>query len=150
MDRVFPTDDPRGYRSWALAHPWCMACLVPASKAPYPGLANHHIIKFGRTSEPCCLLRACGRCHDLFEGRQVRLDGILLPKLTLGVALTLKQMATPDEWNPTRLQELYGQTLPEREPIPDWLLKERARWCPVELTLWLPGGTPIVEVTSGN
>jgi hypothetical protein len=64
-------------------------------------------------------LRVCQRCHDLAELKPIRgEDGLLMPKLPLGVCLTVKKVREPSEWNPERLTELYHRNLPDLLPIP--------------------------------
>lgn len=43
----------------------------------------------------------------------------LLPKLTIGICLTLKFISDPAEYDPARLQELRSSRLPDPEPVPD-------------------------------
>lgn len=139
--RVYPVDDPAMYKQWAVDHPYCMACGVSAREAPFApncggiGLSTHHIIKPGRSDEKCNLLRLCKRDHDLAEGMRIRVRGELLPVLTIGVCLTLKKVRDPGDWNPERLTELFRQTLPEMEAIPDVIQadwKRRHPWEPSE------------------
>lgn len=112
--KTHPCKDEDFYREWAIRHPRCAACGGR-------GEETHHIVKQGRSHEPCVLLRLCVVCHQLAEGLDVRgPDGELLPKLTIGICLTLKWYADPDEYDPDRLQELRGRALPEPESIPDY------------------------------
>lgn len=135
MDLVGPkvgfVKDPAFYAAWAQAHRKCHACGIPTSKAKsmrWPGLSTHHIIKPGRSDEACNLLRLCQRDHDLAEGRSIRVNGNLLPKLSIGICLSLKKECSPGEWDPERLAWLFGKSLPDLEPIPSFLLLERAQW----------------------
>lgn len=125
--KVNPTYDPVGRREWALLRMRCQACLKGwrEAGADIMGLTVHHIIKPYRSDEPCNYLLLCHLCHDLAEGRRYRVDGKLLPKLSIGICLTIKKEADPEEWNAKRLEELYGQTLPDMEPLPDFLVKAR-------------------------
>lgn len=76
----------------------------------------------------CNLLMLCGRDHDLAEGRSVRRNGVLMPRLTLGVCLSLKRLHEPEEWDPERLARLLGENLPDLEPIPEFLFVEWRHW----------------------
>lgn len=123
-----PIKDAEGYAEFLRTFPFCMCCHVPMQWAPYPGLSRHHIIKFKRSDDWCNLVVCCDRDHSLAELHTIREGGVALPKLTLGIMLTIKKEADPDNWNPERLEELRGQPLPELEPIPDFLLRDRTRW----------------------
>jgi hypothetical protein len=130
--RCRPVKDKRLYDLYLEEHPYCQICGVPSHVAPNTnggiGLSRHHIVKFGRSDEKCNLLSVCARCHSLAEGRLIRVGESLLPKLTLGIVLTLKQLRTPNEYNAERLAQLYGQTLPDLEQVPDWVVAEWKRW----------------------
>ena len=84
------------------------------------GLTVHHCVKWRRADEATNLLMLCMQCHDLAEGRNIRVDGVLLPKLTLGVCLAIKKFREPDEYDEARLTELFGRRLPDLEPLPEW------------------------------
>jgi len=119
-------DTPRRIQ-WAAEHDACAACWA------YIGmfgvlLETHHIVKCGRSDEPCNLLRLCRRCHKLAERERIRGDdGKLLPHLTLGVCLTLKRESDIEHWSPARLTELRHSELPIMEPVPEFFLRERQR-----------------------
>jgi hypothetical protein len=116
-----------------MEHDRCAACGIPGLNALSdrwpPGLQTHHIIKPGRSDEPCNLLRLCERCHRLAEGERVpRGRALYWPTLPLAVCLALKLAADPEEWNPERLAVLAHRTLPELAPIPAAFLEERQHW----------------------
>lgn len=92
-------------------------------------LARHHIIKFGRSDEWSNLMVLCCRCHCLAHGQTIRspYTGQPYPTLSLGVFLTVKHASNPELFDMARLQELYGQTLPDMEPVPEWIFDERIR-----------------------
>lgn len=134
-----PVHDANFYTRWNRRHDFCAAC---GRSGTYGNLTSHHIVKQGRSDEACNLLRVCLHpCHDLAEGLDVRGDrkfvwlgeppdmrcemvkGDLLPKITLAVALSMKRLADPKEYNAERLQELRGCRLPDPEPIPDHFLR---------------------------
>jgi hypothetical protein len=72
-------------------------------------------------------LLLCNRCHRLAELERIRVDGVLLPFLTMGHCLTLKSES--DEWQPELLAEIRRpRRLPDLEPLPKFLLAERERW----------------------
>lgn len=111
----------------------CACCHIPRRQAIYLrsglDLQIHHLIKRGRSDERCNLLRLCERCHRLAELEQIREQGSLLPKLWLGICLTLKRQSDPAHWKPKRLLELYPrQVLPDLEAVPPVFLAERERW----------------------
>ena len=135
----FTRDQPRrpavrnttAYVAWGRAHPFCAACGREGGGAF--GISTHHIVggSGGRSDEPCNLLRMCMHpCHDLaekldvrgparyahdFTGAIVQLRGELLPKITLGIALSMKLRCDPNEVDWDRLQELRGRRLPDLE-----------------------------------
>ena len=116
--KVKANKDEDAYKEWGAVRTRCAACNRTARQA-WPGLTTHHIVKAGRSHDPCNLLRLCQRCHDLAEVLDVRgEDGELLPKLTLTICLTLKMRADPQEYDAARLEELYRKPLPDPEPIP--------------------------------
>jgi hypothetical protein len=127
-ERVNPVRDREAYDDYLRRHPYCQFCGVPAGRAPWPGLSRHHVVKFRRSDERCNLLVGCQRDHDLAELRAVRVGGVLLPKLTLGVCLSVKRERDPANWDPARLAELFGRALPDPEPIPEFLRREWRRW----------------------
>lgn len=128
--RAKPSKDEDFYKDWGRAHWYCAACGGPGG---WPGLTTHHIVKQGRAHEACNLLRMCRHpCHDLAEGLTVVGDdkwkrspsgkrwkvAYSLPKITIGIALSLKLRCDPAEVDFARLQELRGSRLPDPEPIP--------------------------------
>jgi hypothetical protein len=139
MKRLRQRRDTEFYRAWGLAHTHCQACGIPAASARvwrWPGLSRHHIVKFKRSHEECNLLMLCQRCHDLAEGLTVKQDGILLPTLPLAVCLSIKAIREPLQFNPARLQELYGRALPSRLPIPGVFEMEYRQWRSQARHLW--------------
>lgn len=125
--KVKPVKDKIFYRQWAEEHDHCQACGIDAQRAVFerwPGLSTHHIVKFRRSDERCNLLRLCQRCHDLAEGRQIRVGGLLLPHLTLAVCLGLKLCREPQDMSLERLEELYGRRLPDPGEIPEVIERE--------------------------
>lgn len=128
-----PVRDAAGRRLWLSGHNRCAVCGIPvwslfAERWP-PILTTHHIIKPGRSDEPCNQLAVCERCHRTIEGERVpRGRALYWPPLPLGVVLAIKREADPEEWNPARLAELYHRALPEWLPIPEAYLQERTRW----------------------
>lgn len=110
---------------WSREHDTCACCHA------YVGmigtiLETHHIIKAGRSDEPCNLLRLCRFCHKLAEGEKVpHPSGGHWPNLSLAMCLKLKMEADPHEWKPERLAELRHSNLPDLKPLPELLVKER-------------------------
>lgn len=116
---------------WGRQHPFCAAC--GAGEYGTHSLTNHHLIggRGGRSDEACNLLRLGWHpCHQLAEGMTIHGEGepcvgfpnirknTMLPKITLGIALSLKLRCDPEEMELERLQELRGSRLPEPEEIP--------------------------------
>lgn len=123
-----PVKNQNWYTAWNKDHTFCMACGIPEDAARvhrWPGLSTHHIIKRGRSDEPCNLIRLCQRCHDAAECLGT---GKKFPWLTLGIILTIKKMRDPDNWNPERLKELRLKNLPDLLPVPDVLMHEWNQW----------------------
>lgn len=115
--------DAEAYRQWALRHPWCQYCGIPEHRANFerwPGLSCHHLAKPHRSHHPANLTRACQRCHDLAECRTVRVEGVVLPWLTMGITFTVKRIREREEYNEEVLRLLLGwASLPDPLPIPD-------------------------------
>jgi len=130
VPKAHPIRDESARRAWAAQHDYCFACGASLDYLQAIGswLETHHLARgVGRSDEPCNLFRSCMRDHKLCHGEQVVAYGVRLPLLTLGMQLTIKQLATPDEWNPERLAVLYGQCLPSLAPVPEWFQMEFLR-----------------------
>jgi hypothetical protein len=102
-----PVTDQESVRQWADLHDCCQVCGIDEHKARWAqitGLQTHHIIKAGRSDEPCNLLRVCERCHRIIEGECVP-DGSggHRPPLTLAHVLCCKQEHDPREYDLDRL-----------------------------------------------
>lgn len=119
---VHPIADVHGRIEWAQAFDFCWVCRIPRAlthRLRYPpGLQVHHIIKPGRSDEPCNYARVCSRCHQRIEGEWIVTPrGKRLGPISLGQVLWLKQKHDPENWNPERLCELFGrECLPDLEP----------------------------------
>ena len=135
-----PVKDRETLRLWAQRHDFCQVCWIGQRDtrwARLTGLQTHHIIKPGRSDEPCNLLRVCGQCHRIIEGERVP-DGKggHWPRLALAHVLYSKREHDPQEYDPDRLTVLWRHRkredgfdpLPEPEPLPEALLAERRRW----------------------
>lgn len=120
--------DPVFYRDWAVAHPFCQGCGIGARRAPFPGLSTHHLVKPGRSDEPCNLLRLCHRCHERAEGVRVATPERVLPPVLPGVWLNVKRLREPADWDPARLEQLLGHALPRLETVPVDLARSWLRW----------------------
>lgn len=115
--------DEASRKNWAKQRTHCQICGRLKSK-PYCGVPHqtHHIIRGSRSDEPCNFLFVDARCHDLIHDGQIRGDdGELLTKLSLGHVLTIKRIREPEEFDAERLAVLFGGTLPDELPIPDFL-----------------------------
>jgi hypothetical protein len=131
--RPKPSKDEAFYTAWGKAHDHCAACGRSGGGAL--DLSTHHIVKQGRAHEAANLLRLCIHpCHDLAEGLDVRVNGYLLPKITIGVALSMKMRSDPAEVDLARLQELRGSRLPDPEVIPAAFVLAYRRNRPPEAT----------------
>jgi hypothetical protein len=100
-------------------------------------LQTHHIIKPGRSDEPCNLFRVCEQCHRIIEGERVPDNkGGYFPKLTLAHVLHCKRELDPHEYDPDRLTVLWRHRerkdgfdpLPRPQSLPEAFLEERIRW----------------------
>lgn len=139
FNKSSPVKDSEAYSQWNAAHVFCMCCGIQMNQNPYRVLTTHHIIKSGRSDEPCNLLRLCWQpCHMACEGSISRIEepinphihGFkpkfkLYPVLKLGHALWLKKNRDPKNWNPERLEVLYHKALPDlieppSEYLDDW------------------------------
>ncbi|MEI8376577.1 MAG: hypothetical protein WCJ35_27485 [Planctomycetota bacterium] len=135
-----PVKDQEAFRQWAERHDCCHVCGIDEHKARWvyiTGLQTHHIIKAGRSDEPCNLLRVCERCHRIIEGESVADEnGGYWPHLTLAHVLNCKQENDPQEYDPDRLTVLWRNRertvdfdpLPPPEPLPDVYIAERMQW----------------------
>ena len=135
-----PVRDPEAVRQWAQGHDCCQVCGIDGHKARWvyiTGLQTHHIIKAGRSDEPCNLLRVCERCHRIIEGESVpEEDGGHWPPLTLAHVLYCKREYDPHEYDADRLTLLWRNRrrspafdpLPRPEPLPAAYLEERLQW----------------------
>jgi len=135
-----PVKDQQAVRQWADRHDCCQVCGIDEHKArcvQVTGLQTHHIVKAGRSDEPCNLLRVCERCHRIIEGESVPDgNGGYWPQLTLAHVLHCKQEQDPREFNSDRLTILWRNRqrtrdfdpLPPPEPLPDAYVAERMQW----------------------
>ena len=125
--------DDKVRSAWAQAKSNCQACGIPAtliwerSGVPH---SVHHIVKTRpKADEPCNWLFLCAYCHSSVEGvRIVDSKGRRWPRLTNARALWIKLHSDPTEWDPDRLEALWGRSLPELEPVDRFYLLERSRW----------------------
>lgn len=137
--RAKPNRSEREYRAWGEKRTYCYLC---GGEGGYFGLTTHHIVKQGRSHDATNLIRLCMEpCHSLAEmldvrgpahfelvqGKWQRVLGELLPKLGIGICLTLKQMHDPEEVDLARLQELRGSRLPDPEPVPEYFVELYSR-----------------------
>ena len=135
-----PLKDPEAVRQWADRHDCCQVCGIDEYRARWvyvTGLQTHHIIKAGRSDEPCNLLRVCERCHRIIEGERVADEqGGHWPPLTLAHVLGCKQEHDPQEYNPNRLAVLWRnrpralafEPLLMLELLPAAYIAERMQW----------------------
>ena len=135
-----PVKDRKAIRLWAYGHDCCQVCGIDEHTARWAhitGLQTHHIIKAGRSDEPCNLLRACERCHRIIEGESVPDEkGGHWPSLTLAHVLHCKQEHDPQQYDPDRLAVLWRNRhrtlgfdpLSWPEPLPAMYLAERMQW----------------------
>lgn len=119
----------RDRRKWAKAIGHCQACgiLRAAAKRRDGGLdiECHHIIRGSRSDEPTNWLMLCHRCHGLVhDDVYYDADGSPLPRLTLGIILTVKKLRNPGEYDRDRLQQLFGYQLVDELELPGFLVRE--------------------------
>jgi hypothetical protein len=127
-------------RQWAEGHDFCQVCGIDENKARWvqiTGLQTHHIIKAGRSDEPCNLLRVCERCHRIIEGESVPDEkGGHWPRLTLAHVLYCKREHDPQQYDSDRLTVLWRNRqrtvgfnpLPLPELLPEVYIAERMQW----------------------
>ena len=123
-----PVRDPDLRRQYALSIGHCQSCGAGPTQCDFRGLSVHHIAKPGRSDELCNFLLLCGTCHDLAEGRNIRVPSTdpptprgekrLLPLLPPAICCSLKKDRDPENWNLPRLLELWGWASLDLEPIP--------------------------------
>ncbi len=136
-----PVKDPALRRQWSRRHDCCQVCGIHKRNARWQaltrGLQTHHIIKPGRSDEPCNLMRLCARCHRIVEGERVPdAMGGHYPQLTLAHVLYCKREHDPGEYDRDRLTVLWRQRervngfdpLPRPRPLPAIFAQERLRW----------------------
>lgn len=123
-----PVKDRGILEEFAVDQQRCACCWIGVNPFLSRKLEVHHMIKQGRSDERCNLLRLCNECHRLAEFERVRVDGKILPTLTLGRCLWLKLESDSEHFNLPRLAELYHKNLPEVEMLPDALLRRRDRY----------------------
>lgn len=116
-------------KKWAAKCDHCHACGISRENAPRRDggvpLAVHHIIRGSRSDEPTNWMMLCHRCHGLVHDDVYRdAEGNELPRLTLGIILTIKQDRAPKEYDRQRLEQLYGAALPDELPEPEFLVRE--------------------------
>jgi hypothetical protein len=126
MIRAKPIKDVKGRQAWSESQWYCWACGCDLTLAVFGRTGEtHHIAKPGRSDELCNYSRLCMRDHMLAEGHTIRVGGVVLPKLTMGMVLTLKYLHDQLNWNPVRLAELYcRKVLPDFERIPQFFEEE--------------------------
>lgn len=105
--------DSSASREWLLTlsiaasccwHPWCCAVICDV----------HHIVGgAGRSDEFCNFSLLCRIHHMAYHGERPVVDGVRVRGLTMGELLAVKRKLDFGSWNPTRLAQLRGQTLPE-------------------------------------
>lgn len=135
LEKTRPVKDRDILGEYARRWSFCAACGLEEGTV---AMHLHHIVggRGGRSDENCNLLKLCwSPCHDLAGGLDVPFvhydpasdqwkNGRLMPKLTLGIQLSLKarlgELSVADE---TRLTVLHGRCLPDREPIPAWFVE---------------------------
>ncbi len=135
-----PVKSRKTVRQWAERHDFCQVCGIDQRAAWWArcaGLQTHHIIKPGRSDEPCNLLRVCPQCHRIIEGERVPDNhGNHYPPLTLAHVLHCKREHDPHEYDPDRLTVLWRHRerkggfdpLPRPQSLPQAYLEERSRW----------------------
>ena len=131
-----PVKDDKARKAWAAEHAYCFACGVGYEQSRYQThcggvpITIHHIVKPGRSDEPCNWCPLCYRDHSLAENRLLRDEqsGELLPFLKLGIVLTIKKLRDPLNFDPDRLQVLLGERLPDLEPLPAFLAADWNSW----------------------
>ncbi len=121
--------DDGARRLWTEAQERCAVCGRPQHLFAWPGGETHHIIGgVGRSDEPCNWLYVCNRDHRCYHGERERVNGELIPKLTLCNLLWAKMRSSPNEYDGIRLARLLGRSLPALEETPEFYLAEYRRF----------------------
>lgn len=114
-----PIRDANFYKRWSLARTDCYFCGSRYREFDYPTprLHTHHIIGgYGRSDEPCNLVRACCMCHS-------RIHKTAKPWIELHEVLAAKKRIDPMEFNLERLSQLAGRRL----ELPEEVVAEKRR-----------------------
>lgn len=117
--RCRPVRDEEARKEWARSkRQRCQSCH---GKPCFLGLAVHHIVRFGRSDEPCNLLLLCNTCHAKIH------DNPLGQRITLGMTLAIKWLEDEDELDIDRLQQLHGRGELLMDDLPVWLIELRKK-----------------------
>lgn len=87
-------------------------------------LETHHIVKQGRSDEPCNLLRVCCQCHRVIEGEKASDELGPCPPLKLEHVLWCKKQGDPQEYDRKRLAQLKHMALPSAKKPPQRYIDE--------------------------
>lgn len=135
MEKCHPVRDTKARKAWNREHDHCQICWKPEGLVLFPPMQTHHIIKNGRSDEPCNLLRVCPACHGIIEGERWPMKGGgYWPRITLGMILKIKH--DEGQLDLDRLTMLYRgrqrtehyDPLPALEELPEEYQKERQKW----------------------
>jgi hypothetical protein len=130
MARKLSDQDRQMFAVFMDRHTHCWACgwqpglARPVSQdiwAAPQRLENHHIIGgSGRKHIRPNIARLCSLCHRLFHGDRIRVNGELLPELSMGNILYLKLVHDPRWYKRDELDDLTIGLLPTPEMLDDW------------------------------
>lgn len=134
-----PSKDKTVYQAFAAEFPFCFGCGRSDAQSRRDfggGLEIHHFIRQHRAAERCVLAMTCWRDHKLAHGAIIRVNGLVLPTLSIGVYMTLKEARDYDGTDWDRCRQLRGSNLPDFERIPGFLEREFRRHRPRDKDLW--------------
>ena len=132
MARKLSDSERAMFEAFMAEHSSCWACgwepgrVRPISRdnwaAPFK-LENHHIVGgSGRKHLRDNLARLCSLCHRLHHGDRIRVDGSLLPQLTLANVLWLKARRDWTNFDVGVLDGLAIGVMPEEEKPDPWFV----------------------------
>src|SRR5690348_7020367 len=111
---------PKVVQAWCATQTRCAVCWCDLAQC-WPPAAVHHLVRRGRQNLLCNLLALCSGCHEDHHGQ----NRPGFPGLTFSHLLTAKLESDPANWEPEKLEEIYGRRLPFLMPIPSEYLQER-------------------------
>lgn len=116
-------------REYHELHLACGLCWAMEGRKGTGTLECHHIINQSRVDEVCNLLMLCKACHwHHTHGGNVDDQGQRWPKITVGMILTCKKEADPEQFDLERIAEIAHRAVTafECEPIDQFYIDMRS------------------------